>query len=173
MRKEDHQNKCPCIMNSLLFSYDKLKHKMEKNSFIFLVFNRNPSIWNFFFTHFDQLSWKDCQEELLPSKCHSWGISGEVISAQHRFILFFSRSAFHQTIQLDRALRIKVQSFIGLAPAFCDRNLGTTKLHSHFTIISSKQLLWIWNEIYVVIVPNLLQLNEYETASNFIQLSQD
>ena len=89
------------------------------------------------FTHFDQLSKKDCQEELLPSKCHSWGISGEVISAQHRFILFFSRSAFHQTIQLDRALRIKVQSFIGLAPAFCDRNLGTTKLHIYFTMMSN------------------------------------
>ena len=101
-----------------------------------LIFKRNPSILKIF-TSFDKLSKKDCQEELLPSKCHSWGISGEVISAQHRFILFFSRSAFHQTIQLDRALRIKVQSFIGLAPAFCDRNLGTTKLHSHFTIISS------------------------------------
>ena len=111
----------------------------EKN---ILIFKRNPSILKIF-THFDQLSKKYCQEELLPSKCHSWGISGEVISAQHRFILFFSRSAFHQTIQLDRALRIKVQSFIGLAPAFCDRNHGTTKLHSHFTIISSKQLLWI------------------------------
>ena len=95
-----------------------------------LIFKRNPSILKIF-TSFDKLSKKDCQEELLPSKCHSWGISGEVISAQHRFILFFSRSAFHQTIQLDRALRIKVQSFIGLAPAFCDRNLGTTKLHMY------------------------------------------
>ena len=101
-----------------------------------LIFKRNPSIFKIF-TSFDQLSKKDCQEELLPSKCHSWGISGEVISAQHRFILFFSRSAFHQTIQLDRALRIKVQSFIGLAPAFCDRNLGTTKLHIYFTIYNN------------------------------------
>ena len=121
-------------MSSLLFSYDNFNTKWKKKPI--QIFKRNPSILKIF-TNFDQLSRKDCQEELLPSKCHSWGISGEVISAQHRFILFFSRSAFHQTIQLDRALRIKVQSFIGLAPAFCDRNLGTTKLHSYFTIMSN------------------------------------
>ena len=115
-------------MSSLLFSYDNFNTKWKKKHI--LIFKRNPSILKIF-TSFDKLSKKDCQEELLPSKCHSWGISGEVISAQHRFILFFSRSAFHQTIQLDRALRIKVQSFIGLAPAFCDRNLGTTKLHMY------------------------------------------
>ena len=133
MRKEDHQNKwwplkCPCIfVLNLSFLTITLTQNGKKH---ILIFKRNPSILKIF-TSFDKLSKKDCQEELLPSKCHSWGISGEVISAQHRFILFFSRSAFHQTIQLDRALRIKVQSFIGLAPAFCDRNLGTTKLHMY------------------------------------------
>ena len=124
-------------MSSLLFSYDKFKHKLEKTIPLFFWFSRGIHQFGNVFTHFDQPSKKDCQEELLPSKCHSWGISGEVISAQHRFILFFSRSAFHQTIQLDRALGIKVQSFIGLAPAFCDRNLGTTKLHIYFTMMSN------------------------------------
>ena len=123
-------------MSSLLFSYHNFNTKWKK-IISFLWFLRGIHQIGNVFTHFDQLSKKDCQEELLPSKCHSWGISGEVISAQHRFILFFSRSAFHQTIQLDRALRIKVQSFIGLAPAFCDRNLGTTKLHIYFTMMSN------------------------------------
>ena len=123
-------------MSSLLFSYHKFNTKWKKKSFHLFGFQEESIHLEMFLPIFDKLSKKDCQEELLPSKCHSWGISGEVISAQHRFILFFSRSAFHQTIQLDRALRIKVQSFIGLAPAFCDRNLGTTKLHIYFTMMS-------------------------------------
>ena len=115
-------------MSSLLYSYDKFKHKLEKKTSFYLFDFQEESInLEMFLPILINSVKKNCQKELLPSKCHSWGISGEVISAQHRFILFFSRSAFHQTIQLDRALRIKVQSFIGLAPAFCDRNLGTTQ----------------------------------------------